>query len=219
MTTKTNKPAKVALYCRVSTNHQDVQMQLTELRAVAAQREWDIVAEYVDEGISGSKTERPGLDQMMKDARTGKIDCVMIWRLDRLGRSLTHVIGLLDELSSMNVGFVSLKDSGIDSTSPSGRLLLQLLASFSEFEKNVIISRVRAGIRQAKSKGVHCGRPVVEVDVRPAVALLNEGRSLKETSSILNVSRSTLRRRLQSAGEWPIQGVQKAGISQTTISA
>lgn len=219
MTTNTNKTIRVAIYARVSTADQNPEMQLLELREAAQHRNWTIYNEYIDHGVSGTREDRPALLKMMEAAKAGKIDAVMIWRLDRLGRSLRHVLSLLDELTSYNVGFLSLKDAGVDSTSPSGRLLLQLLGAFAEFEKNVIISRVRAGIRRAQKEGKHCGRPVVAVDVRPAVALLREGRSLKETSNILDVSRSTLRRRLQDAGEWPLTGVQKASVSQESISA
>jgi DNA invertase Pin-like site-specific DNA recombinase len=121
--------------------------------------------------------------------------------LDRLGRSLQHLLKLLDELTSFGVGFTSLRDPGIDTTTASGRLLLQLLGAFAEFERNLIRERVVAGVRRAQANGVHCGRPKVELDLRPARALLNEGRAVREVASILGVSRSTLRRRLEEAVE------------------
>ena len=196
---------RVGLYGRVSTagHAQDVDLQMEELRQVAAQRGWTIINEYVDEGISGSKESRPGLDQMMEDARAGKLNVVAVWKLDRLGRSLQHLLGLLDELTSINVQFVSLRDTGIDTTSATGRLLFQVLGAFAEFERAMIQERVVAGVRRAQDKGVHCGRPKVDMDLRPALALLEQGRGLKQVSVILGLSRSTLRRRLADAGEWP----------------
>lgn len=114
---KTKKPNRVALYARVSTtNGQDVGLQLDELRAVAEQREWEIVGEFVDEGISGAQEDRPALDQMLALAWAGKIDLVAVWKLDRLARSLVHLLRLLDELKGLGVGFVSVRDTGLDTT-------------------------------------------------------------------------------------------------------
>ncbi len=160
-----------------------------------------MAGEYLDEGVSGAQDSRPGLDGLLKDAQAGKLDLVVVWRLDRLGRSLKHLLKLLDELTSYGVGFTSLRDPGIDTTTASGRLLLQLLGAFAEFERNLIRERVVAGVRRAQANGVHCGRPKVELDLRPARALLNEGRAVREVASILGVSRSTLRRRLEEAVE------------------
>ena len=200
-----NKSPRVGLYCRVSTtgNGQDVGLQLDELRTVAEQRRWDIVGEFIDEGISGTATERPALDSMLDAARRGKIDLVVVWKLDRLGRSLQHLLGLLDELGNFNVGFVSVRDAGIDTTSSQGRLLLHLLGAFAEFEREMIRERVVAGVRRAQAKGVHCGRPKVALDLRPAVSMLETGFGLKAISKSIGVSRATLRRRLVEADEWP----------------
>lgn len=196
---------RAALYARVSTlrHGQDVGLQLDELRQVAQQRGYAVSAEYIDEGVSGSKASRPALNRLMADVQAGRIDLLLVWKLDRLGRSLQHVLTVLDTLASAGVGFASLHDPGIDTTSPTGRLLLQLLACFAEFEKAIIQERVRAGVRRAQAAGKHCGRPRVDLDLRPALALLNEGRDLKDTARILNLSRSTLRRRLTEAGHWP----------------
>jgi len=205
MTTATREKPRVAVYGRVSTvgHGQDVELQMSELRQVAEQRGWQIVEEITDEGISGAKTERPGLDRMLADARSGKLDIVAVWKLDRLGRSLAHLLQILDELAAIGVDFVSIRDSGIDSTNPQGRLLLQLLGAFSEFEREMIKERVVAGVRRAQAAGKHCGRPVVEMDLRPAVAMLDQGHGLKAITNALGVSRSTLRRRLVEAGHWP----------------
>ena len=124
---------------------------------------WVMAGEYLDEGVSGAQDYRPGLDRLLADAQASRLDLVVVWRLDRLGRSLQHLLKLLDELTSYGVGFTSLRDPGIDTTTASGRLLLQLLGAFAEFERNLIVERVRAGIARAQANGVHCGRPRVEL--------------------------------------------------------
>lgn len=196
---------RTALYARVSTtgHNQDVGLQLDELRLVAAQRDWVVADEYADEGVSGSATERPALDAMLDAARRGRLDLIAVWRLDRLGRSLQHLLQILDELRHLGVDFISLRDAGIDTTTATGRLLLHLLAAFAEYERALIKERVVAGVRRAQAKGTHCGRPVVAMDLRPALALLGQGHGLKRIAGMLNVSRSTLRARLTEAGHWP----------------
>lgn len=205
---------RAALYARVSTlNGQDVGLQLDELRQVAAQRGWEVV-EYVDEGVSGAEARRPALDRMLADAQAGKIDVVAVWKLDRLGRSLQHVLGLLDDLGGWGVEFVSLRDVGLDSTTPAGRLFTAIIAAFASFERDLIRERVVAGVRRAQASGKHCGRPKVELDLRPALAMLDQGHGLKTTAKAIGVSRATLRRRLEEAGEWPRpEGVQKGAAS------
>lgn len=196
---------RVALYGRVSTSGrgQSVETQLRDLRLEADRRGWTIAGEYPDEGVSGALLTRPALDALLDDADRGRFGAVIVWRLDRLGRSLQHLLTVLDRLRSARVGFVSLRDPGIDTTSPQGRLLLQILGAFAEFERELIRERVIAGVRRAQSLGKHCGRPKVEFDLRPALALLREDRGLTEVAKILDVSRTTLRRRLAEAGEWP----------------
>ena len=204
------RPLRAALYARVSTHHgQDVGMQLDELQQVAAQRGWETV-EYIDEGVSGTKASRPAIDRMLADAQAGKLDVVAVWKLDRLGRSLQHVLGVLDELGGWGVEFVSLRDAGLDSTTPAGRLFTAIIAAFAGFERDLIRERVVAGVRRAQASGKHCGRPKVELDLRPALAMLGQGHGLKTTAKAIGVSRATLRRRLEEAGEWPRpEGVQK----------
>lgn len=131
MTPPRSAAPRSALYARVSTLHQgqDTGLQLDELRQVAAQRGWIITAEYVDEGVSGAKTSRPALDRMLADAQAGKLDLLAVWKLDRLGRRLPHLLTVLDQLASHGVGFTAIRDAGIDTTTPTGRLLLQLLGA------------------------------------------------------------------------------------------
>ena len=204
---------RAALYARTSTSDkgQDPALQLEELRRLAEQRGWTVVAEHVDEGISGSKTKRPGLDKLLADAQAGRIDIVAVWKLDRLGRSLQHLLRTLDDLAGWGVQFVSARDAGIDTTTASGRLMLQMIGAFAEFEKEIIKERVIAGVRRAQAAGKHCGRQRVELDLRPALAMFEQGYGLKATAKAIGVAVTTLRERLKEAGEWPRpQGVRKA---------
>jgi len=145
---------KIALYARVSTTDkgQDVEMQLRELREYATKREWQIAGEYVDNGVSGSKDRRPQLDRMMTDAKRRKFDAVVVWKLDRFGRSLRHLVTAISELDAVRVAFVSLRD-GFDLTTPSGRLQFHIVAAMAEFERELIRERTRAGISNARAKG------------------------------------------------------------------
>ena len=200
MSSTSNKSTRAAIYARVSTHEQDTGMQVAELRQVCGQRGWNIVAEHLDDGVSGVATARAGLDALLADVQAGKLDVVVVWKLDRLGRSLSHVLGLLDGFTASGVQFVSVRDPGIDSTSITGRLLTQVLACFAAYERDMIRMRVQAGVDRARANGIHCGRPRVELDLRPAVAMLNEGYGVKAISKALGVSRTTLRRRLRERG-------------------
>jgi DNA invertase Pin-like site-specific DNA recombinase len=205
------KPLRAALYARVSTSGkgQDVGLQLDELRQIAAQRGWQVIAEHVDEGVSGAKDSRPELDQMMAAARAGKLDLVAVWKFDRFARSTAHLVTALEEFRVLGVGFVSLREQ-VDTSTPMGKAMFTIIAAISELERDLIRERVIAGVRRAQAQGKHCGRPRHEIDTRPALALLREGRGLKEVSRILGLPRATLRRRLQEQGEWPVARVETA---------
>lgn len=151
--------SKVAIYARVSTlgKGQDVDLQLAELRRYATARGWEAV-EYVDEGVSGGKNSRPALDKMMKAVKGKSVDAVVVWKMDRLGRSLVHLLHLLNEFQELGVAFVSLRES-IDMTTAAGKLMAHLLGAFAEFEKDLIKERVKAGLENAKRKGQRLGRP------------------------------------------------------------
>ena len=199
------KPVRAALYARVSTSGhgQDVGLQLDELRQVAAQRGWE-VTEHVDEGISGSVDSRPALDRLMAEARAGRLDIVAVWRFDRFARDTRHLLTALDEFRALGVDFVSLREQ-VDTSTPMGKAMFTIIAAVSELEKDILRERVVAGVRRAQAAGKHCGRPKVGLDLRPALAMLREGHGLKQTAKALGVSRSTLRRRLREAGEWPVR--------------
>jgi len=208
---------RAALYARVSTDEQSPELQVAELRRLAELRGWRVVDEYVDHGVSGAKESRPALDRLLADAQAGELDLVAVWKLDRLGRSLQHLLRTLDSLTGWGVQFVSARDSGIDTTSPSGRLMLHMLAAFAQFERDLLRERVIAGVRRAQAAGKHCGRKKVEIDLRPAVAMLDKGHGIKTTARSLGVSVSTLRRRLREAGEWPRQPDTIIGVQNPAV--
>src|SRR5574337_382864 len=136
----------IAIYARVSTigNGQDVGLQINDLRTYAQARGWTDCEEYTDEGVSGSKDSRPALNRLMEDCRKGKVQTILVWRLDRFSRSLKHLINTLDELERLGVALVSFKEN-LDMGSSTGRLMIQLIAAFAEFERNIIRERVKAG--------------------------------------------------------------------------
>ena len=149
-----------ALYCRVSTSDQNCEMQLRELREYISRRDWKNAGEYIDTGFSGSKASRPALDQLMKDAAQRKFDCIVVYKIDRFGRSVLNLNQQLAALTSFGVRFIATTQSlDTDEKNPTSRLLLQILASVAEFEREMIRERTLSGIRAAQAAGKHVGRP------------------------------------------------------------
>ena len=181
---------RAALYARVSTLDQEPENQLAELRRYVAARDW-VAIEYVDQGVSGAKDRRPALDRLVADARRRQVDTVVVWRLDRLGRSLKHLVTLLDEFHAVGVGFVSLGE-GIDLHTPAGRLQLHILAALAEFERARIAERVAAGLARARRNGTRLGRP--EKHVPESVLGSVRGLSVREAARRLGVSPATAHR-------------------------
>ena len=149
---------KAAIYARVSTLDQEPENQLQELRRYVRARSWPAATEYVDRGVSGSRDRRPALDRLVADAKRRRIDVLVVWRLDRLGRNLRHLVILLETLQALGVAFVSLGE-GIDCTTPAGVLQLHILAALAQFERARIAERVQAGLQRAKRQGRTLGRP------------------------------------------------------------
>ena len=149
---------KAAIYARVSTLDQEPENQLAELRRYVRARSWPEATEYVDKGVSGSKNRRPALDRLIQDAKRRGFDVLVVWRLDRLGRNLRHLVTLLDELQVIGVSFVSLGE-GIDCTTPAGRLQLHVLAALAEFERARIAERVKAGLGYCQVDEIPADRP------------------------------------------------------------
>jgi DNA invertase Pin-like site-specific DNA recombinase len=187
---------RVALYARVSTcNGQSPEMQLAELHEYAFRRGWEVFNEYVDHGISGSKESRPELNRLMADAQRRDFDSVLCWKIDRFGRSLRHLVNALADLDAYGVAFVSLRDN-LDLSTPSGRLMFQIIGAMAEFERSLIQERVRAGLRNAKLKGKTLGRPRRTVSADEMARLREQGASFREIARTVGASAGTVRTRL-----------------------
>lgn len=189
---------RAILYARVSKSMQDEALQLAELRQVAAQRGWTVVREIVDR-VSTLKERRPGLDDLLELTRRGKVDVVAVWRLDRLARSSRHLLDLGEQLQARRVDLVSVRDSAVDTTTSTGRLLFAMLAAVAAFERDLIRERSMAGQQLARERGVHCGRPSQhppEPDQARARELLARHGSRRAAARAAGVGRTTFLRRL-----------------------
>ena len=191
------KSKRVALYCRVSTDDQRADLQLDALRQYSSAKGVKVAGEYVDQ-VSGAKESRPALDAMLADARRGLISSVVVWKIDRLGRSVSHLLNVLSELQALGVEFVSLQEA-IDTATPAGRMVFTFLGAVAEFERGIIAERVKAGMQAAKRRGKHCGRPRASVDLALASRMRSEGKSLRQVAAISGVSESTMSRLLRAA--------------------
>ena len=186
---------KVCLYCRVSTTHQTSENQLRELRASAERMGYEIVSEFIDNGISGAKSrkDRPALDEMMKLATQRKFEMVMCWSIDRLGRSLQHLVEILNELQAMKIDLFFMQQ-GMDTTTPSGRMIFSVFGAIGEFERNLIRERVIAGQQRAKASGVHIGRPTKMNDgMKSAIKVMHQnGMSIRQIAKSCKVGIGTV---------------------------
>ena len=191
---------RAAIYARCSTQDQTVDLQLDGLRDYAKARGLKIVTEYLDEGVSGARTKRPALDRLLAEAHRRRFDTVLVWKLDRLGRSLSHLIRIVDTLGSLGVDLVSLGDPGLDTTSPHGKLVFSIMGAVAEFERDLIRERTRAGMAAARRRGKRIGRPRVYVPLTKARALMGQGLSQREVAERLGVARATLKKALVEKG-------------------
>jgi DNA invertase Pin-like site-specific DNA recombinase len=183
---------RAAVYTRVSTLDQHPETQLHDLHQMAAQRGYEIVQEYVDR-ISGAKARRPGLDQMMADARRGKFDVILVWASDRIARSVKHYLEVLDELNRLNIEFISFREN-IDTGGPLGRAIVVIIAAIAELERSLIIERVRAGMRRARLEGTHIGRQPLTLDDEAIHRERCQGQSLRQIAKGHRVSTATVQR-------------------------
>ena len=183
-----------ALYARVSTLDQNCDLQLADLRRYARQR-FECLREYVDRGISGTQRHRPQLDVLVKDARKRMFDVVLVWKFDRFARSLKHLIDSLEEFRALGIDFISYTE-GIDTTTPTGQLLFHMVGAVAQFERDLIVERVRAGMAHARAMGKRIGRPRAEVDLEQVVLFRNQGKSLRAIARLLAVPVSRVRRAL-----------------------
>jgi DNA invertase Pin-like site-specific DNA recombinase len=205
----------VAIYARVSTsNHgQDVNMQTRELKEYIERRGWQLVGEYIDAGISGSKERRPQLDRLMEDAHKRRFDVVCVWRFDRFARSVSHLLRALETFRALGISFISFSEQ-MDTSTPTGKMVFTVLGAVAELERSLIVERVKAGLRNARAKGKRLGRPRAILDPSKIARLRAEGCSWRKIARAMGCSARTCRR----AGQNPsrLSPQDSAHISQPT---
>ena len=198
---------RTAIYARISTADQHAETQLYDLRELAKQRGFEIVREYSDV-ISGARQKRPGLDQLMADARRNRFDVVLVSAFDRVARSVRHFLEVLDELNHLGIEFISLREN-IDTGGALGRAMLTIIGAIAELERSLIVERVRAGMRRAKLEGRRIGRTPLQINREQVVADRRSGMSLTEVAKKHHVSRATVCRLVTESG-----GLKKTGVSR-----
>ena len=186
---------RAAIYARVSTsnNGQDPSMQTREIKEYCERRGWQLVGEYIDLGISGTKEKRPELDRLMADAHRRRFDAVMVWKFDRFARSVSHLLRALETFKALGVEFVSLSEQ-VDTSTPTGKMVFTVLGAVAELERSLIAERVRAGLRNAKAKGKRLGRPRIDVDLTRIGNLRSEGHSWAAIAVEMGIGEGTARR-------------------------
>jgi DNA invertase Pin-like site-specific DNA recombinase len=188
-------PTKVhaAIYARVSTINagQDSTLQTRELKEYCQRRGWQVFDCYVDNGFSGKKDSRPQLNRMMQDAHERRFDVVVVWRFDRFARSVSHLLRALETFNSLGVQFVSLSEQ-VDTSTPTGKMIFTVLGAVAELERNLIVERVRAGLRHARAKGKQLGRPKKSVDTAQIKSMRAAGASWRTISRKMGVSVGTV---------------------------
>ena len=185
---------RAAIYARVSTNNgQDPTVQTREVREYCNRRGWEIAGEYVDVGVSGAKDSRPELNRLLAEAHRRRFDALVVWKFDRFARSVSHLLRALETFQVLGIEFVSLTE-GVDTSTPTGKMIFTVLGAVAELERSLIQERVRAGLRNAKAKGKHVGRPKVVVDRSQIARLRAQGLSWLAIGKRLGVGEGTVRR-------------------------
>jgi DNA invertase Pin-like site-specific DNA recombinase len=201
------RPKRVAIYARVSTDHQTTANQISALREVADRHGWEIIAEFIDKGISGAKgrADRPQFDALLKAVARREVDLIAAWSVDRLGRSLTHLLSFLEELSEKRVDLY-LHQQGLDTSTAAGRALFQMCGVFAEFERSMIRERVTAGLARAKKHGTRSGKPIgrprnsSERTASQVLRLRRQGWGLMRIGRELKIGTGTVQRILAERG-------------------
>lgn len=186
---------RVAVYCRCSTSSQTLDIQINDLTRYANAREFTIVEIFKDTGVSGVKNTRPALDEMMKLVRKKKVDIVLIWKLDRLGRNVSGLLNMIEEFEALNIALISYKET-LDFSSPIGRVMATVLSALTAFERDTLRERVIAGLENAKKNGVILGRPKKSLDIELVKSMRADGMSYREISFKLKVSSGLIHKRL-----------------------
>jgi len=180
---------RVAIYARVSTpdgKGQSPEMQLRELREYCERRGWTVAGEYVDR-MTGTKDRRPELDRLTADAHKRRFDVVIVWKFDRFARSVSHLLRALETFKALGIDFVSYSEQ-MDTSTPAGKMVFTVLGAVAELERSLIVERVRAGLRNARAKGKHLGRPRANIDANRLATLRREGKSLKQIAAEVGCS-------------------------------
>lgn len=193
---------RAVLYARVSTFDQKPETQLLDLRRLAEQRGFDVVYEYTDK-ISGAKAKRPALEQLLAAAHRREFDVVLVWAADRLARSVRHFLEVLDTLNHLGIEFVSFREQ-LDTGGPLGRAVVVIVSAVAELERNLIVERVRAGLRRARLEGQRLGRRPIQIDRAALLRDRASGLSLSQLAKRYRISRTSVARTLkQSHGAMP----------------
>lgn len=187
---------KVAIYSRVSTKDQTCEQQMNVLRDYCSRKGYEIFGEYVDEGLSAFKKNRPAYAKILEDARLHKFDFILVFKLDRFGRSLKELLNTMDFLKSCRIGFISYSEKEFDTTTSVGELMFNIVACFANFERSLISERTKLKLQYLKSIGVKLGPPV-KVDQKKALELRAAGKSLREIGKELGVHRSSVSKTLK----------------------
>ena len=187
---------KVAVYVRVSTRDQSVEMQLNDLERYSKERGLSIFNVYKDNGVSGTKETRPALDDLMDDAKKRRFDVVLVWRFDRFARSTKHLVTALYEFRNLGIDFISYQEN-IDTSSPLGEAIFTIISAMSKLERDIIAERVKGGLRKAKANGKRLGRPKSEVDTDKVIEYKEQGKSIREIAKEMGIHRSKVERTLK----------------------
>lgn len=206
---------RAVIYTRVSTGDQHPETQFYDPCELAKQRRYEIVHEYTDT-ISGAKSKRPGLDQLLADGRRHRFDIVLVAAFDRVARNVRHFLEVLDELSHLNIEFVSLREN-IDTGGPLGRAMVVIVGAIAELEKSLIVERVKAGMRRAKLEGRRIGRAPLNVDRGAIVRDRLAGLSLTEVAKKHRVSRATVCRLVNESGRLKKTDVPQVRSQESVI--
>jgi DNA invertase Pin-like site-specific DNA recombinase len=188
---------KVVAYARVSTNnhHQDPEVQLRDIRKYCEMKGWELTQEYVDRGVSGTKSSRPELNKLMEDAKSNQFNAVIVWRFDRFARSTQHLLSALETFRCLGISFVSTTEA-VDTSTAMGTMVFTILGAVATMEREVTVERIRAGLRNAKSKGRIPGKKRQELDLHAIRERIAHGESLRKVAASLSISPALLSKRL-----------------------
>ncbi len=202
---------RCAIYTRVSTSSQSCDAQLGDLRKFAAERGWEVVEEYSDEGVSGVRERRPALDRLMGDARRRRFGVVLCWRFDRFARSTRFLVEALETFRALGIDFVSFQEA-LDTSTPMGSCVFLIISALARLERDIIAERVKAGLRRARAEGKTLGRPRLQVDERQLRLIASQKLPVRAAAKALGISPSSYLRlvRGQTAPSSELENAQRA---------